>query len=68
MAAVKLVCKYNPDLIYYMDGVSNLLYWRVMGQGDQELKTPLDEQYRVLKPGTEDDAVLKVQNRLNQGG
>ena len=68
MAAVKLVCKLNPDLTYYNDGVSNLLYWRVMGEGEGELVTPLDEVYTVLKPGDNSDAVTRAQNRLNQLG
>ena len=68
MAAVKLVCTYNPDLTYYADGVSNVLYWRVMGLVDGGLATPLDEIYRTLEPGCTDDAVTKVQNRLNQLG
>ena len=68
MAAVKLVCTYNPDLTYYNDGVSNALYWRVMGLTDGDLKTPLDEDYRTLEPGDSGEAVTKVQNRLNQLG
>lgn len=68
MAAVKLVSTLNPDLTYYNDGVSNELYWRVMGIVEGELKTPLDETYRTLEPGCVDSAVTRVQNRLNQLG
>ena len=68
MAAVQLVCTYNPDLIYYPDGVTNALYWRVMREDGGELKTPTDEVYQTLLPGTESEAVTKIQNRLNQLG
>lgn len=68
MAAVKQVCNYNPELTYYADGVSNELYWRVMGISGDALKTPLDEVYSQLAPGAENDAVARAQNRLNQLG
>lgn len=68
MAAVKLVCKLNPDLVYYTDGVSNALYWRVMGLVDGELATPLDKEYRTLAMGESGEEITKVQNRLNQLG
>lgn len=68
MAAVKLVCDYNPDLTYYDDGVSYALFWRVMGEDGKELLTPLDQVHKLLLPGDEGDAVRRVQNRLNMLG
>jgi len=70
MAAVKLVCTYNPDLVFYPDGVTNLLYWRVMGinTDGKGLVTPSDEVYSVLVPGETSENVTKVQNRLNALG
>ena len=66
MAAVKLVCKMNPDITYYNDGVSNTLYWRVMGEVPGDLQTPLDEMYHDILPGETGDNVTNIQNRLNQ--
>lgn len=68
MAAVKLVCRLNPEFTYYEDGVSNVLYWRVMGETEGPLVTPVDEEYPAIAPGSEGDAVTRVQNRLNQLG
>ncbi len=68
MAAVKLVCSYNPELIYYDNGVSNYLYWHVMGIMGAGLKTPLSATYEAFVLGDSDDAITSVQNRLNQLG
>lgn len=68
MAAVNLVCTLNKDLIFYNEGVSNELYWRVMGLDGKELITPLDETYQAWAPGDSSDAITKLQNRLNQLG
>ena len=66
MAAVQLVCNLNPDLNYYSEGVTRILYWRVMGMYGDPLKTPLDEVYKLLPRGVEDEAVLKIQTRLSR--
>lgn len=70
MSAVNLVCILNTDLVFYNDGVSNELYWRVMGKNTdgKELITPLDETYQVWVIGDSSDVITKVQNRLNQLG
>lgn len=68
MAAVKLVCDYNPDLTYYPNGVSYQLYWRVMGDDGGTLRTPQDQVYELIVPGTAGDAVTRIQNQLNQLG
>lgn len=68
MAAVKLVCRLNPEFTYYEDGVTNALYWRVMGETEGPLVTPLDDEYSPLQLGSEGAGVTRVQNRLNELG
>ena len=68
MAAVKLVCRLNQEFTYYEDGVSNALYWRVMGETEGELITPVDEQYPPIFPDGDGEQITRVQNRLNQLG
>ena len=68
MAAVKLACRLNQEFTYYEDGVSNALYWRVMGETEGELITPVDEQYPPILPDENGEQVTRVQNRLNQLG
>ncbi|MBQ3079546.1 MAG: FHA domain-containing protein [Clostridia bacterium] len=68
MAAVKLVCTLNPEFSYYDDGVSNELFWRVMGIVPGELITPLGEVYEPITLGQMSDQITKVQNRLNTLG
>jgi len=70
LAAVRLVCTYNPELTYYEGMVSYMVYWRVMGVPpyDAPLKTPKAEQYYHLREGQQSSDVTRVQNRLNQLG
>ncbi len=68
MAAVMLVCRLNPEFTYYEDGVTNVLYWRVMGETEGPLVTPVEDEYAPLPPGSEGDDVTRVQNRLNELG
>ena len=67
MTAVRLVTEYNDDLIYYEDGVSLALYWRVMDQ-QGTLKSPAREKSDILNIGSQGDDVTEVQNRLSQLG
>ena len=67
MAAVQMVTEYNPDLIYYNDGVSNQLYWRVMGEV-AGLKSPRTEGDGGLRLGDRGEAVTNLQNRLSKLG
>lgn len=67
MAAVKMVTDYNPDLIYYNDGVSNQLFWRVMGEV-AGLKSPRTEGDGGLQLGDRGEAVTTLQNRLSKLG
>ncbi len=67
MTAVRMVTEYNDDLIYYEDGISYALYWRVMDmQGT--LKSPARENSSVMSIGSRGDDVTEVQNRLSRLG
>lgn len=68
MAAVKEVCRLNPEFTYYDDGVTNALYWRIMGETEGPLVTPDKGEYETIPQGAGGDAVTQVQNRLNQLG
>lgn len=70
MAAVREVCRLNPELAYHERGVSNLMYWWVMGEGGfgADLKTPLDDRYRRLHLGEQGSEVTEIQNRLEKLG
>lgn len=68
MAAVMLVCRYNPEFTYHEDGVSNDLYWRVMGDTEGPLITPEGGEYETISKGEKSEAVTQLQNRLNQLG
>ena len=68
MAAVKEVCRLNPEFTYYEDGVTYALFWRVMGETEGPLVTPDRGEYETIPQGAGGDAVTQVQNRLNQLG
>lgn len=65
MAAVQQVCKFNPELTFYENGVSWELIWRWNGMVKPALITPNSMDFHM---GDEHERIEQIQNRLNALG